>query len=80
MKQLRYVIMSVSVSGICLPSIAFGNFLAGGYPRHCNRQESWRTQNIGTKLNMITVFTVNNIIITVSETPDRVVFAISSSI
>ena len=34
----------------------FGVF-AGEYPRHCHRQECWRTQNIGAKLNKITVLT-----------------------
>ena len=57
-------------------------FLPGGNPQHCYRQECWPTQNNGAKLDKITVFTVNNIIIAVfnSETPDRVVFAISPSI
>ena len=62
--------------------VDYMQFFDGEYPRHCNRQECWRTQNIGAKLNKITVITVNTIIIAVfnSETTDRVVFAISLTI
>ena len=48
--------------------------------QHCHRLDYLRTENMVTKLNKITIFTVKYIIIAALNSPDRVVFAISLAI